>query len=52
MITQQTKTKNNFNRRKKVVKNGCGKCECQLKKKSKSKFELLKEFVLKLLHLG
>ena len=50
MTARQTKTKNNFNRRKKVVKNGCGKCGCQLKKKSK--FELVKEFVLKLLHLG
>lgn len=50
MTTRQTKTKNNFNRRKKTARNGCAKCGCQLKKKSK--LESVKEFVLKLLHLG
>lgn len=52
MTTRQTKTKNNFNRRKKTARNGCAKCGCQLKSKPKSKLELIKGFVLKLLHLG
>lgn len=54
MTTRQTKTKNNFNRRKKTTGNNCGKCSCQLKNqfKPKSKFEWIKKFVLKLLHLG
>ena len=54
MTTRQIKTKNNTNGRKKPVKNGCGKCGCQLKSQSKpeSKFEWIKKFVLKLLHLG
>jgi hypothetical protein len=59
MTTRQTKTKNNFNRRKNITgKNitgkSCGKCGCQLKNqpKSESKFEWIKKFVLKLLHLG
>lgn len=50
MTARQTKTKNNTNTRKKTPRNGCGKCGCQLKKKSK--LESVKEFVLKLLHLG
>jgi len=56
MTTRQTKTKNNFNRRKKTTGNNCGKCGCQLKNQSKSKpeskVEWIKKFVLKLLHLG
>lgn len=52
MTARQTKTKNNFNRRKKTTGNNCGKCGCQLKSKPKSKLELIKGFVLKLLHLG
>jgi hypothetical protein len=54
MTTKQTKTKNNFNRRKKTTGNNCGKCGCQLKNQPKpeSKFEWIKKFVLKLLHLG
>ena len=54
MTTRQTKTKNNFNRRKKTARNGCEKCGCQLKSQSKpeSKFEWIKKFVLKLLHLA
>ena len=50
MTTRQVKTKNNINRKKTAVKNGCGKCGCQLKKKSK--FQSFKEIVLKLLNLG
>jgi hypothetical protein len=54
MTTKRTCTKNNTNSVKKRIKNGCGKCGCQLKTQSKpeSKFEWIKKFVLKLLHLG
>ena len=54
MTTRQTKTKNNFNRRKKTTGKSCGKCGCELKNQSKpkSKFEWIKKIVLKLLHLG
>jgi len=52
MRTPQPKTKNNNNRRKHTPRNSCGKCGCQLKNKPKSRLDLVKEFVLKLLHLG
>lgn len=54
MTTKRTNKKSNTNSVKKTAKNGCGKCGCQLKSRYKpeSKFEWIKKFVLKLLHLG
>lgn len=52
MTTRQSKLKSNAARRKKTATNSCGKCGCHLKNKPKSKLQSIKDFILKLLHLG